>query len=114
MSQYKQRKKYFQKREVEGESQKDALKAGGYNVEDNHGTRLEKTESYAKLKRKYADSLLSKISLDAIADEHIKNISQDKDRGAKNTAIKMAVDRIDPSEQGEIDTGDVQIIIKPK
>jgi len=114
MSRYKQRKKYFQKREVEGESQKEALEAGGYNPENNHGTRIEKTEAYSKLKHKYADILLEKISLDSIADEHTKNIVQDKDRGAKNTAIKMGLDRIEPPEQGEIDVGDVQIIVRKK
>lgn len=114
MSEHKKRKKYFKKREIEGGTQKEALEAAGYPVKDSHGTRIEQSQAYAKLKRKYADILLEKISLDEIADEHIKNIKQDKDRGAKNTAMKLGLDRIEPPESGEIDTGDVQIIIRPK
>ena len=61
-----------------------------------HTTRMEKTKSYQAIEAKYKDRLLNVITLDEIALAHAENITQDKDRGARNTAIKMAVDRIEP------------------
>lgn len=110
----KKRKIYFKKREIEGKTQDEALKEAGFNPDTNHGTRIEQSEAYNGLKQKYADKLLERISLDDIAKEHSKNIKQDKDKGAKNTAIKMGIDRIEPAEQNEVDMGDVQIIVKQK
>lgn len=114
MSIKKQRRKYFNKREIEDKTQKEALIAGGFNTETNHGTRIEGSKAYADLKERYKDVLLDNISLDEIAHEHISNIKQEKDRGAKNTAIKMAIDKIEPQEQEAVETGDVEIIVRPK
>jgi len=107
-------RKYFKAREIEDKTQSEALKEAGMNPEFNHGTRMEQSKQYAKLLTKYATTLTKKISLDELADEHKKNIMQDKDRGAKNTAIKMAIDKIEPEGQAQLNVGDVTIVVKPK
>jgi hypothetical protein len=104
---------YFKEREINGNTQDDA-ELLTYGKINKHGSRIEKTEIYQECKGKYADVLKSKISLDNIAEIQIRNAVQDKDKGASNKAIESMLERIEPQEQGEIMSGDVQIIVKPR
>ena len=56
----------------------------------------ERTRTYQACQERYGDVLKEKITLGELADEHLKNIRQDADRGAKNTAIRMAKEYIEP------------------
>jgi len=68
------------------------------NEDPRNSTRLEKTKTWKALEQRfYKDELLEQITLEKLAKEHIKNILQDKDLGAKNKAIQMAKEYIEPS-----------------
>ena len=103
--------KYFLNRQKgmrKGEAQ---LKAGFPDT--MHASRIEKTKTYKEIEKVYyKDALLAKIDIAGIAEEHLKNILQDKDRGAKNMAIKMALDKIEPEAKQERDDDKVMIILR--
>jgi len=103
-------RKYFQERELKGKTQEEA-EAEAYNTKNNHGTRIENTKTYQKQKQRYADVLAGKITLEEIAEIQARNARQEKDKGASNTAIKTMLDKLEPQEPQEIDTGDVIIKI---
>lgn len=104
--------RYFLARQA-GNNQAEALKAAGYGVSNSQPGVIEKSEEYKEIKEYFKDHLLKQISLEGIAKELIKNIEQDKDKGAKNTAIKMALDKIEP-EAGSNDNDDqVLVVLSP-
>jgi hypothetical protein len=87
--------KYFLNKR-KGMNKKEAALSAGY-ADGQHVTQIERSPTYQAIeKRYYKDTLLQKITLEKIAEEHMKVIEQDEDRGAKNTAIKMALERIEP------------------
>lgn len=67
----------------------------------NNVLNLERTKNYQNCQKKFKDALLENITIEKLAKETIKNIEQDIDKGAKNNAIKMAVDRIEPDKSIE-------------
>lgn len=73
--------------------QEAAIEAGAH---PHAASELEKTENYSLCEKAYADVLIGKISLSEIADLNIRNMKQGKDVGGSNTAIKMALDKIEP------------------
>ena len=75
---------------------------------------IEATKNYQACVTKYGDVLREKIALEMIAEEQIKNIMQDTDKGAKNVAIKQAMDRIEPQQNEEFSSGEINIIIRPR
>lgn len=95
--------KYFKARQT-GLNKKDAALAVGY-ADGRHASVIEQTAQYKEAERRYADTLQKYISLDEIALAHADNITQDKDRGARNKAIEMAKDWIEPEtkEKGDDD-----------
>lgn len=93
--------KYFLARK-KGLRQKDAAEL--LNIHPHYAPRLEKTKAYqALVQTYYKDELLTRVTMGQIAEEHAKNILQDQDKGAKNTAIKMALDKVEPSEMSRED-----------
>ena len=89
--------KYFVAK-TQGKNKTEASKVAGYPTAF-HSTRIEATKTYQALEKAYfKDELLKRISLGEIADEQIKNIVQDQDKGAKNKAIEMALNRIEPQD----------------
>ena len=87
--------KYFVAKQS-GMTKAQAEVSAGY-PHPNHSSRIEKSITYQAIEKKYyRDVLLSKISMSGIADEQLKVILQDKDNGAKNKAIEMALNRIEP------------------
>jgi len=57
---------------------------------------MEATNTYKAFQKKFSDTLLEKISMEQIANKVKKNILQDSDKGASNTAIFKALERIEP------------------
>lgn len=94
-----------------GKPKGEAALIAGYQ-DTNHMAAIEKTEQFLALEKKYKDVFLEKLSLSQIADEHIKNILQDKDRGAKNKAVEMALDRIEPESAPKEEPEKVVVVLK--
>jgi hypothetical protein len=74
-------------------------------------SKLEKTEAFMEVERHYRDALLDKITLDDVAEEHIKNIKQDEDRGAKNKAIEMYYNKVEPEKVSENKEDRVMVVL---
>lgn len=103
--------KYYVNR-LKGMNKGDAQIAAGF-PDKAHASRIEATKTYKTIdKMFYKESLLAKISLDELAGEHLKNILQDQDKGAKNTAIKMALDKIEPEVREDKDDDRIVVILK--
>jgi len=95
--------KYFKAHRIDGKTKVQAIKVAGISNVKNT-TNIERTATYQALERKYAKVLEDVISMDTVAAEHKKNILQDADKGAKNKAIQMFLDRVEPeAQQKEID-----------
>lgn len=89
--------KYYIARQ-KGLNKKQSQIVAGF-ADPMHPTRIEATKTYKAIEQHYyKDEILKKITLADIANEQIKNILQDQDKGAKNKAIEMALDRIEPSD----------------
>jgi hypothetical protein len=88
--------KYFLAKK-KGMTKKDAAISAGY-ADFAHTSIIEKTKTYQAIERHFKDELLDVISLGTIAKELVKNIKQDKDRGAKNKAIEISLSRIEPDK----------------
>jgi len=104
--------RYFLARQA-GNNQADSLKAAGYGVSNSQPGYIEKSEAYREVKEYFKDHLLNQISLNDIAKELIKNIEQDKDKGAKNTAIKLALDKIEPQDTSIDNEDKVLVVLRP-
>ena len=103
--------KYFLAKKV-CKNKRQAMLQAGYNHLDAP-TRIEKTQIYKAIeKRYYTDVLQDKISMAEIADEQVKVIKQDKELGAKNRAIEMALKKIEPDENKSDVTNNVLIVLK--
>lgn len=102
-------KKYFVAREVQGKTQAESLLAGEMNPAQAHGTRVEESDTYAKLKEKYADVLKSEITFKELAEIQVRNATQDKDKGASNVATENILKRVAPMDDGSIEASDVII-----
>lgn len=61
-------------------------------------THLERTEIYQAIEKKFfKDEFSAILTVRQLAEELKKNVVQDEDRGAKNAAIKIALDKLEPS-----------------
>lgn len=100
--------KYFLERK-KGKTKKDSALAAGY-ADAAHTSVIEATATYKEIVKSYKDELLSVISLQEVAEAHADNIRQDKDRGARNKAIEMAYQKIEP-EQKDSQEDDRLIVI---
>ncbi len=94
-----------------GMNKRKAAKEAGY-VSLNNTSKIEASKQFQAVVHHYKDALLDKMSLSEIAEEHIKNIRQDTDRGAKNTAIKMAYEKIEPEKVTSSDDDKVMVVLK--
>lgn len=101
---------YFKERELKGKTQAEAEKEA-YGKVVNHGSRIENTKQFDKLRKRYKDVLEEKTSFSELADIQLRNARQKKDKGASNKAVESVIERMEPSE-GVVDTGEVKIIFK--
>ena len=99
--------KYFLARQ-RGMTKKDAKLEAGYSLA-TPTTDIETTQPYKSLA--YKDILQKEISMQEIASINARNIRQEKDVGGSNTAIKLALDKIEP-EQKQEDDDRMVIILK--
>jgi hypothetical protein len=104
--------KYFKAHVLEGMTKKDAMEKAGVKTLTNT-TNIERTKTFQALQAKYADTIQKVISMEEVAFEHTKNIIQDQDKGAKNTAIKMFLERVEPDVQ-KLEDDDKLIIVLRK
>ncbi len=72
----------------------EASKVAG--ISPNNVPELEATKTYLAITKKFADTLLDKITMSEIAEAIKDNIKQSEDKGAKNNAVKIALDKIEP------------------
>ena len=91
----------------------DSEAARAIGEDPRNVTNIERTKTYQACVKKYGEILGGMISLVELAKEHIKNIKQDKDKGAKNVAIKMAKEYIEPETEFR-ETGQVNVIVNKK
>jgi hypothetical protein len=96
---------------MKGLSKTDAAIAAGY-PDGHHTTRIEATEAYKATETHYKDELLKRMPIGQLADEHVKNILQDQDKGAKNKAIDMALNWIEPKGMPNDEDDRVVVILK--
>jgi len=93
---------------------KESLKIAGYSEKSNQQTAIENTKQYKEIQEYFKDHLLKEISLKEISQELKKNIIQDQDKGAKNTAIKLALDKIEPDNINTDEDKEIYVVLKPK
>lgn len=101
--------RYFLARK-RGLTKKEARDVAGYG--GTHPDRIEASQTYQVIARTYKDVLLGQMSLDQIASEHIKVIKQDIELHAKNNAIKMAIEKIEPEVTNSRDDDRLVVILK--
>lgn len=101
--------KYFKARK-QGKTKTEASIVAGYS-DPNHTTRIEKTKGFQALERYYKNELLNQISLQEIAEVNARNIRQERDIGGSNTAIKLALEKIEPDDTRENDNDSVIVVL---
>jgi hypothetical protein len=111
--------KYFMARQKGKSKKESALVAGFPESTAAHNTdKIEQSVTFNELTVRYKDKLLEKITLDQIAEAHADNILQTGqeriDRAARNTAIAMAKDAIEPKDTLPHDEGDKVLIVLSK
>lgn len=97
----------------QGKTKKEAQQIAGYKT-DTHATSIEKSKEFQALKAHFADSFLAKMSMDEVSDALIDNIKQEGakriDRNARNGAIKIALDKLEPESKNPSDD-DARVLI---
>ena len=103
----KQRKAITNYIENHGNASKAMRDAGYTEATAKNPSNLTRSKAFTALMEEYFPN-------EFLFTEHKKNIAQDKDRGAKNTAINSAYKLKDlyPKEATELDTGDLIIKIR--
>lgn len=103
--------KYFVAKR-QGKTKAEAKAIAGYSA----GTEVKDIESTQVVqyleKKYYKDELLREIALSDIAKAHAEIIKQDKDLGARNTAIKLALERVEPETNPTEENETVLFVLK--
>ena len=102
--------KYYMAKKA-GKSRIESMKVAGYSTKSN--ANIEKTGKFQAIEAYFKDEVTAKMSIGAVADELIKNIKQDNDRGAKNTAIKTYLDKVEPDSDTGRGDDEVIVVLKP-
>jgi hypothetical protein len=97
-----------------GRTKVQAQALAGYK--GTNSVQVERSKAFQDIKRYFNDELLDRITTGEIADELVKNIKQDNKLEAKNTAIKIALDRLEPANaiNGDDEDRVMVIISNPK
>jgi len=101
-------KRYIKNKLENGGNKYKAAKDSDYSdAIAKNPSKIENTKGYKELLEIYFPN-------EFLFEQHKKNIVQDKDKGAKNTALNSAYKLKDlyPKEQTEVDAGDLKIVIK--
>lgn len=81
----------------------ESARVAGYteNTALHNTDKIEATQVYQALDKKFfRDELSAQITMQEIGEELVKNIKQDMNLGAKNQAIQMALDKLEPDDVG--------------
>lgn len=97
----------------DGRTKKEAKTIAGY-APSTTSAIVERTQEFRAIQRYFKDEFLDKMKMSEVADALIDNIRQEGeqkvDRNARNGAIKLALDKLEPQEKG--DTSDAtQVLI---
>lgn len=102
--------KYYLARKA-GKNKSQSAIVAGY-ADSTHISNIENSKTFQAIEKKYfKDEILNLISMKEIAMETVKTIKQDEDRGAKNKATEMVLNRLEPSETPEAEDR-VLVILK--
>lgn len=100
-----------------GKTKKEAQRLAGFAT-DNQSTQIERSKQYEALQVYFKDSFINKMTMDEISDYLIDNIKQTGqervDRNARNGAIKIALDKLEPEGGHKSDEGDKVLIVLSK
>jgi len=102
--------KYFVAHNLKGLNKAQAAREAKMSVTNT--TNMEKTDTYKALEHKYADHIQDKIGMGEVAEEHRKVIMQDENPAAKNAAIKMFLDRVEPEAQKIEDDNQMIVVLR--
>jgi len=98
-----------------GKSKKEAQIVAGYST-PTHATSIEKSDTYQAIERYFKSELLSQITMSEIAEALVDNIKQTGeekiDRGARNKAIEIALEKIEGDGQAS-ESEDIIVVLKP-
>lgn len=68
-------------------------------IDPRNSSHLESSQLYQALEKRYfKDEFQDILSVRELAEELKKNVVQDEDRGAKNVAIKIALEKLEPGQ----------------
>ena len=88
--------KYFILKQ-KGMNKKEAQLNAGYSSPAKNSYQIEHSKTYQAIEKRYfKDIIQDQISMPDIVAELKKNIVQDDDKGAKNKAIELAMNRVEP------------------
>jgi hypothetical protein len=99
----------YAKARSEGKTKKASKEIAGY-APTTPSVKIE--NSLAMKSLSVRDSLLSHISLQDITKAHAEVINQKGDLGARNTAIKLAYERIEPDTISNEETDKITVVLK--
>lgn len=92
-----------------------ALSAGYPSA--THTTAIEKTDTYKEVVKTYFKDVLNTEAggtiLSELARELLKVVRQDDDLGAKNAAIKTALEKLEPEDAPEEENDRVVVVLRP-
>lgn len=100
-----------------GKTKKEAQVVAGYAMA-NKSSQIEKSSEYQALEKHFNTSFLAQMTMDELAGylmDNIKQEGQDKiDRNARNGAIKIALDKLEPEGNKPSDEGAKVMIVLSK
>lgn len=102
--------KYFVNHRLKGMKKMHALVAAGLGPTNQ--TNIERTDTYQALEERYREVILKQLPMESVAAEHIKNILQDEDKGAKNKAIEMFLKKVEPEEMQKDEDEKLLVVLK--
>ena|SRR3990167_3188645 len=102
--------KYYLNRR-KGMKKTEAAISAGY-ADGKQCTEAEKTKEYQKLQVYFKDELMKQTTVQEIASLLHRNMSQERDIGGSNNAIKLALEKLEPNEHHEDDGDRVVVILK--
>ena len=86
----------------EGKTKREAMRIAGYG-KTNALKQIEQQPAYIEAQKYFADEFKAKMTIGEVADALIDNIKQEgetrKDRGARNRAIEIVLDRVEPVQK---------------
>ena|SRR3990167_3820355 len=85
-----------------GVTKQEAQRIAGYSS-DTNSTSIEKSKTFQAIQTYFKDEFLQQSSLQELATELLKNIRQDTEKSAKNKAIEIALNRLEPTGVTNID-----------